>query len=105
MADDLLGDLLRQVVGHLLVVERTLRRVGRVLRLLQALLELAVEELALLPFRLDALAEALLDLSGARAQLVERRPEIFDRPCRRRRSERKRTRLNSSHTATGRIPS
>src|SRR5881296_3185506 len=82
---DLPQEVAQQVVGHLLVVERTLRRVGRVLCLLQALLELAVEELALLPFRLDALAEALLDLSGARAQLVERRPEIFDRPCRRRR--------------------
>src|SRR2546426_496187 len=82
---DLPQEVAQQVVGHLLVVERTLRRVGRGLRLLQALLGLAVEELALLPFRLDALTEALLDLSGARAQLVERRPEIFDRARRRRR--------------------
>src|SRR5207249_448285 len=65
--------------------EGALRRVGRVLRLLQALLELAVEELALLPFRLDALAEALLDLGGAPAQLVERPAEVGDRARRRRR--------------------
>src|SRR5438309_1660055 len=67
----------------LLVVEGALRRVGRVLRLLEALLELSVEDFALLPFRLDALAEALLDLGRARAQLVERSAEVGDRARRR----------------------
>src|SRR5207302_1523958 len=68
----------------LLVVEGALRRVGRVLRLLQALLEFAVEELALLPLGLDALAEALLDLGRARAKLVERSAQIRDGARRRR---------------------
>src|SRR6267143_4109068 len=69
----------------LFVIEGTLRRVGRVLRLLEPLLELAVEELALLALCFHALLEPLLDLSGARAQLVERGAEIGDRARRRRR--------------------
>src|SRR5947207_11884508 len=69
----------------LLVVERTFRRVGRVLRLLEALLELPVENLSLLALRFHALFEPLLDLRGARAQLVERDAEVGDRARRRRR--------------------
>src|SRR3989338_320346 len=68
----------------LLVVEGTLGRVRRVFRLLQPLLELAVEHLALLPLGLHALFEALLDLGGAGTQLVERRAEVVDRALHRR---------------------
>src|SRR3989338_7227202 len=66
----------------LLVVEGTLGRVLRVFRLLQPLLELSVEQLALLPLGLHALLEALLDLGGARAELVEGRAEVVDRALR-----------------------
>src|SRR2546427_10461094 len=69
----------------LLVVERSLRRGGVVLGLLQTLLELAIEELALLAFGAELLLEALLALGGLRAALVEGGAEIFDRPRGRRR--------------------
>src|SRR5256712_4335566 len=67
----------------LLVIERSLRRRGVVLGLLQPLLELAVEKLALLSLGAELLLEALLALGGLGAKLVERGAEIVDRARRR----------------------
>ena len=69
----------------LLVVERSLRRVGVVLGLLQAFLELAVEQLALLAFGPQLLPEALLALGRLGAEHVEGGAEIVDRSRGRRR--------------------
>ena len=66
----------------LLVVERSLRWARIVLGLLQALLELAVEQLALLALGAELLFEALLTLGGLAAKLVERGPQVVDGPRR-----------------------
>src|SRR5947209_5047621 len=60
----------------LLVIERSLRRRGVVLGLLQPLLELAVEKLALLSLGAELLLEALLALGGLGAKLVEDGAEL-----------------------------
>src|SRR5437867_3079170 len=69
----------------LLVVERSLRRPGGILGLFEALLELAVEKLALLALGAELLLEALLALGGLRPELVEGGAEVVDRPRGRRR--------------------
>src|SRR2546426_10423076 len=69
----------------LLVVERSLRRPGGILGLFEALLELAVEKLALLARGAELLLEALLALGGLRPELVEGGAEDVDRPRGRRR--------------------
>src|SRR5215468_2074152 len=68
----------------LVVVERSLRRPRIVLGPLEALLELAVEELALLALGAELLLEALLSLGGPGAELVERGAQIVDGASRRR---------------------
>src|SRR3989442_13657555 len=69
----------------LLVVVRSLGRPGIVLGPFEALLELPVEQLALLALGAELLLEALLPLGGLRAKLVERGAQIVDGPRRGRR--------------------
>src|SRR5436309_3253005 len=69
----------------LVVVERSLGRRGIVLGPLEALLELAVQQLALLALGAELLLEALLALRGLRAELVEGGAQIVDGSSRRRR--------------------
>src|SRR5437773_10967291 len=69
----------------LLVVERSLRRVGRVLGLLQTFLEFAVAQLALVAFGAELLLEALLALGRPRPELVEGRTQAVDGAGRQRR--------------------
>src|SRR5215475_10689265 len=68
----------------LVVVERSLGRTGIVLGLLEALLELAVEQLALLALGAELLLEALLSFGGPRAKLVEGGAQVVDGTPRRR---------------------
>src|SRR3989442_5437822 len=69
----------------LLEVEGPPWGIGRVLRLLEAFLELPIEDLALLGLRLHLLTEARLALGGFRAERAQRLAEIGDRALRRRR--------------------
>src|SRR5262245_70975 len=69
----------------LVVVERSLRWTRVVLGSLQPLLELAIEQLALLALGAKLLLEALLSLGRPAAELVERGAEIVHRPRRGRR--------------------
>src|SRR5262245_7146981 len=66
------------------VVEGPPGRVGRVLGLLEPFLELAVEQLALLPLRLQLLAEAGLPLGGAGVERADGGAEIGHAPLARR---------------------
>src|SRR5262249_48426684 len=68
----------------LVVVERSLGRTRIVLGPLEAFLELAVEELALLTLRAELLLEALLALGGPGAKLVEGGAQVVHRSRRRR---------------------
>src|SRR5215475_1071005 len=61
----------------LVVVVGAAGRIRRVLRLLEPLLELAVEKTALLGLRLDPLAEALLALGRLRDELFEGVPQAL----------------------------
>src|SRR5690348_11155016 len=72
----------------LVVIERSLGRPGIVLGPLEALLELAVEQLALLALGAQLLLETLLALGGPGAKLVEGRAQIVDGARRRRRNVR-----------------
>src|SRR5690348_8285508 len=69
----------------LVVIERSLGRPRIVLGPLEALLEFAVEQLALLALGAELLLEALLALCGPAAKLVEGGAQIIDGPRRRRR--------------------
>src|SRR2546429_7727308 len=69
----------------LLEVEGPPRGIGGVLRLLQAFLELPVEQLALLGLRFHLLAEARLALGGFRPERAQRRAKVGDGALGRRR--------------------
>src|SRR2546422_11460311 len=69
----------------LLEVEGPPRGIGGVLRLLQAFLELPVEQLALLGLRFHLLAEARLALGGFRPERAQRRAKVGDGTLGRRR--------------------
>src|SRR5258705_4923483 len=66
----------------LLVIERSLGWARIVLGLLQALLEIAAEQLAFLALGAELLLEALLTLGGLAAKLVERGTQVVDGPRR-----------------------